>query len=143
MCGNFGIILLQKASSERVARILKKMMQVTMMRGAQSAGLATYQHRWSSNYGARMRVVNGKRSELDALLLGRCRGLLRNPAVGQIFQGHTRFATSSISNLAGCHPHQWCAAARDACWEDDASRSNWRRSKRNVEGFITHNGTAE
>jgi hypothetical protein len=33
-------------------------------------------------------------------------GLLDGP---RIFSGHTRFATSSIANMNGTHPHQWGA----------------------------------
>jgi len=65
--------------------------------------------------GCRARVVNGKRTDLTELVLSkfqreleRQRGFtgeidLRAP---QLFQGHTRFATSSICDLGGCHPHQ-------------------------------------
>ena len=30
----------------------------------------------------------------------------------KLFQGHTRFATSSAANIGGCHPHQWSRPAR-------------------------------
>ena len=29
----------------------------------------------------------------------------------KLFQGHTRFATSSVSDLPGAHPHQWSPPA--------------------------------
>ena len=36
----------------------------------------------------------------------------------RIFQGHTRFATSSVSDLGGCHPHQWTPPSRsNLCWQ--------------------------
>ena len=143
------------------------MLRITSMRGAQSAGLATFSHGahlrlppplslhpprrarlcalpspshtlphpftlphkpshthpGAHGYtGRRARVVNGKRTDLPSLLLRRARGffrdgwgepLLRPPT---LFQGHTRFATSSISSLDGTHPHQWTPAATQRVW---------------------------
>jgi hypothetical protein len=42
-CGNFGLLLLSQASSKRVKHLLRRMLATTVMRGAQSAGLVTYQ----------------------------------------------------------------------------------------------------
>jgi hypothetical protein len=41
-CGNFGMLLLSPAGAKRVDRFLRHMLKITMMRGAQSAGLVTY-----------------------------------------------------------------------------------------------------
>ena len=38
---------------------------------------------------------------------GKRAGAFDEVVPGQLFQGHTRFATSSITSLDGCHPHQW------------------------------------
>ena len=56
LCGNFGLILLSQASARKVDRLLRRMLEITMMRGAQSAGLVTYQERRGVRYrvGARM-----------------------------------------------------------------------------------------
>ena len=42
-CGNFGMLLLRQANACRVDQLLRRMLQITMMRGAQSAGVVTYQ----------------------------------------------------------------------------------------------------
>ena len=42
-CGNFGLLLLQQANAAKVEYFLHRMLKVTMMRGAQAAGLVTYQ----------------------------------------------------------------------------------------------------
>ena len=51
-CGNFGLIILNQASAKRVHLFLHRMLRITMMRGAQSAGLVTYQ----AGQGIRRRV---------------------------------------------------------------------------------------
>ena len=128
MCGNFGIIFLDPRFRDKVLPLLREMIRITMMRGAQSAGIATYLRTASaantrerlgflSRLGVRSRVVNGKRTDLSALVMRRLAWDLRRAAAfhgvrdaieaPQVFQGHTRFATTSISNLDGCHPHQW------------------------------------
>lgn len=55
-CGNFGLVLLSQASSKRVGHLLRRMLKITMMRGAQSAGLVTYQMRGKQSCGARFRT---------------------------------------------------------------------------------------
>ena len=65
-CGNFGLLLLDLASGGRVSGLLATMLRVTMARGAQSAGLVTYD---SNASGTRKRVVNGKRTDLCDLLM--------------------------------------------------------------------------
>ena len=42
-CGNFGLLLLHAAHSDKVKKIIETMLRVTMMRGAQSAGAGTRQ----------------------------------------------------------------------------------------------------
>ena len=104
-CGNFGIMLLDNLASPQVKEILSTMLRVTMMRGAQSAGLVTYD---AKGAGTRKRVVNGKRTDLCDLLMAKFGAQVNTGAISapQLFQGHTRFATSSSANFAGCHPHQ-------------------------------------
>jgi hypothetical protein len=86
--------------------------------------------------------VNGKRTDLSEVLLNKARGITKARAIKtpQIFQGHTRFATSSIANLEGTHPHQWTPRVRCLHWFDDSDR--WKVSSRRttVEAYITHNG---
>lgn len=110
----------------QVVKLLRGLVQVTMLRGAQSAGIATWHLHakrrpaliGTKRRGVRVRVVNGKRTDLSELLIAKCErdGLFDGIHAQQIFQGHTRFATSSIANLQGCHPHQWCppSEVRDA-----------------------------
>ena len=103
-----------------------------MVRGAQSAGLVTYVPQRGSHVGLRSRVVNGKRTDLSTLLLNKferdlrwAEGLGRGDGgeMPRLFQGHTRFATSSICNLSGCHPHQWVppsTQARESAMRDSS-----------------------
>ena len=80
-CGNFGMLLLQQASAGKVDGFLRRMLKITMMRGAQSAGVVTYQCVDSSSQtnrvGKRFRVVNGKRTDLSEKLLDRATGILQ------------------------------------------------------------------
>ena len=141
-CGNFGLILLNSSwlnidGGRTALDILEKMVTVTMMRGAQSGGVVTFEpsatvraHATASQppplRGVRSRVVNGKRADLSKgvrrrVVRDNCgvRGNLRGwdkpefngPSGGgrlvRAFFGHTRFATSSKATLDGTHPHQW------------------------------------
>ena len=87
-------------------------------------------------------MVKGKRADLTALLMSKIQDALLPEAIRtpQLFQGHTRFATSSISTLPGCHPHQWCERAQQLVWEQDAENGKWVAFHRNTECYITHNG---
>ena len=93
--------------------LLRKMLETTMTRGAQSAGLVTYRRSGGDAQGCRARTVSGKRTDLARLLLSKfSRALERRRtllgtgllAAPQLFQGHTRFATTSLTTLGGCHP---------------------------------------
>ena len=60
-CGNFGLVILCKENRNKVLAILKEMVRITMMRGAQSGGVITYVRNGSKGVrGVRSRVVNGK-----------------------------------------------------------------------------------
>lgn len=114
MCGNFGLILLNAEHRDKVMAILRTMVQVTMMRGAQSGGVATfYPTKTGGLVGVRSRVVNGKRTDLSLLVTSKAKQDARAAKVKygetfpQLWAGHTRFATTSISSFAGTHPHQW------------------------------------
>jgi hypothetical protein len=126
LCGNFGIILLNSAWTttpddygKTALDLLEKMIEITMMRGAQTGGVVA----WTSPNGGgddqknkaptpvRVRVVNGKRTDLSELLrkaLNRkiCSGKRIDPSI-KCLLGHTRFATSSKATMDGTHPHQW------------------------------------
>jgi hypothetical protein len=56
-------------------------------------------------------------------------------AAPQVFQGHTRFATSSISDMAGVHPHQWTKPSKLPYWVDGLTSK-----PAHTECFISHNG---
>ena len=146
-CGNFGLILLHNACRHKVLPILRSMMTVTMMRGAQSAGVVTYWSDRGRRIGKRRRVVNGKRTDLATLLLGPEHGisrLWRSPAIEPapaIYQGHTRFATSSRATIDGCHPHQWSPLAWCRYWRLDSSAAGgYTPVLAPVEAYVTHNG---
>ena len=91
--------------------------------------------------GERNRVVNGKRTTLTDLLLKKAQKVLQPQAIKapQVFQGHTRFATTSIAALPGCHPHQWCKPSKQIVWVTDED-GKWVGVSKNVESYITHNG---
>jgi hypothetical protein len=146
-CGNFGLVLLHNACRHKVLPILRSMMTVTMMRGAQSAGVVTYWSDRGRRIGKRRRVVNGKRTDLATLLLGPEHGisrLWRSPTIEPapaIYQGHTRFATSSRATIDGCHPHQWSPLAWCRYWRLDSSAAgSYKSVLAPVEAYVTHNG---
>lgn len=56
--------------------------------------------------------------------------------------GHTRFATSSVANLNGTHPHQWCRPRVYKAWQVTLEGDFTPRAS-NVEALITHNGDFE
>jgi len=117
------------------------MVRVTMMRGAQSAGIATYTPVNSQLVGRRCRVVNGKRTDLCDVLMKKCAAMLKPGSIHapQLLQGHTRFATTSISALPGCHPHQWTPRKTLREWRQ-TENGTWQSQLAPTETFITHNG---
>ena len=96
MCGNFGLLLLDLAAAGKVRTLLTTMLRITMMRGAQSAGLVTYKGQ-GLPLGIRRRVVNGKRTDLCTLLLKQYASLLEPSAIAapQLFQGDTMFEVAN------------------------------------------------
>lgn len=132
-CGNFGIILLNDAwlRGSQALDVLETMIQVTMMRGAQSGGVLTFH----KGKGTRSRVVNRKRTDLAELLrkkVARDVGF-RQP---RTYCGHTRFATSSKADLSGTHPQQWTAGTTWRIFDVYTNRFNPVL----VENYISHNG---
>ena len=103
-------------------------------------GIATYDR---SGVGLRCRVVNGKRTDLEDVLFKRFSRSYADMTCG-LFQGHTRFATSSVCNIAGCHPHQWLPRSKQMAWRL-ATNTAYRFvcERRSVESFITHNGDCD
>ena len=99
--------------------------------------------------GVRVRVVNGKRTDLTQLVMDKLqRQISRQRAMGaegdlnapQLFQGHTRFATSSIADLGGCHPHQWLPASTELYWRCNPATETYHGEFARSEAYITHNG---
>ena len=161
-CGNFGLILLNPAWNENgvgkrtALDMLQKMINVTMVRGAQSAGVVTFVNRSQRHndqlVGIRSRVVNSKRSDLSVKIRKKvasdemrmritssCGGSYESDSLVKTYVGHTRFATSSIASFDGTHPHQWSPPRR---WQmyDVRGPHTGRKSLKIVENFITHNG---
>ena len=68
-CGNFGLLLLGLANQNEALAILRRMAEITMIRGAQSGGVVTYTPGDDQGpQGVRSRVVNGKRTNLADLI---------------------------------------------------------------------------
>jgi len=158
-CGNFGILLLNPVWQKKIAttalELLEKMIEVTMVRGAQSGGVLVWNSshdKTNSNQAILTRVVAGKRTDLSKDLRKRVQQLLpsvdSNIAPIQAFMGHTRFATSSKATLEGTHPHRWTPASNRRVFSVDdfrgtSSTLNIRLPKlvvRKVVNYITHNG---
>jgi hypothetical protein len=144
-CGNFGILLLGEENRDRALSILRTMIRVTMVRGAQSGGIVTYVPQGKGTRGIRSRVVNGKRTDLSALLTSK----LWKDQIGaslrfglgkksRFYGGHTRFATSSKASFDGTHPHQWTPRENFVVWTQ--KKGEWHSESTNVEVYITHNG---
>ena len=134
-CGNFGLIVINSAwtskdNGQHALDLLERMVNVTMMRGAQSGGVITY---CKSNrmpvkgnpvVGVRSRVVNKKRTDLSKLIRAKVKGdvfdsLSRSfPSDGFVpfFSGHTRFATSSKATFDGTHPQRWTPPTPRRCY---------------------------
>ena len=61
-----------------------------------------------------------------------------------MMQGHTRFATSSIADLKGCHPHSWTKPKQLKYWPStEGGHFNEAPIITNVECWVTHNGDFE
>lgn len=125
LCGNFGVILLHHLWLQDKGRnaldCLEQMVNVTMMRGAQSGGVVFFQPQQKGSHqppmlkGTRSRVVNKKRTDLSKeIRKSVAKDLPRNFPQHFVptLSGHTRFATSSKASLDGTHPHQWTPATR-------------------------------
>jgi hypothetical protein len=122
-CGNFGIIVLHHLWFEQrgaaALDVLEKMIQVTMMRGAQSGGVITFKpdtKDTSMMHGIRSRCVNSKRTDLSKLIRRKVQHdvfskyNVKSPFPNDfvtVLSGHTRFATSSKATMEGTHPHRW------------------------------------
>jgi hypothetical protein len=158
-CGNFGIILLNTKwmtddNGKTALDVLEKMVNVTMMRGAQCGGVVTYSAEHSDGTkdrpqleGIRSRVVNAKRTDLSKRVrakieednydkLGRLKGFRRG------FFGHTRFATTSKATFDGCHPHQWSIPGTRSVYHPFGEGASTKASKSRiiVSNYVTHNG---
>ena len=138
-CGNFGIILVQDAwlkNTSKALDVLQRMVQVTMVRGAQSGGVVAFSTEDERPVIAtRSRVVNKKRTDLSNLLRRQLWWDTMGKAV-RVYAGHTRFATSSKATLEGTHPQQWSPPSKWTCFN---TRTNKFESNR-VGNFVTHNG---
>jgi hypothetical protein len=142
LCGNFGIIVLHQAwlasNGKAALDVLEKMITVTMMRGAQSGGVVTFDKHGRFQ---RTRVVNKKRTSLSHELrkhLERSVAFNKLPSC-TVLSGHTRFATSSKATLEGTHPQQWSPKALRNIY----NRKTGLFEEKWVENYVTHNGDFE
>ena len=153
-CGNFGMVILSKLwlteGGNAAKDILQKMIQVTMMRGAQSGGVVTYlTDGWGDEhggmFGARARVVNTKRGDLSVGVRTKLdveekkaaeRGLALRGR-GRLYVGHTRFATSSKATFDGTHPHQWSPRMMVRIWTGFRKSEATTCSRRWVDNYVS------
>lgn len=192
-CGNFGMIILNpiwfQDSGKFILDVIEKMVEITMIRGAQSGGVVTFDEKNSGNsikdmVGSRTRVVKSKRGDLSVLLRKNLSSGIANTArnihsieksagtsqyIPKFYAGHTRFATSSVADFSGTHPHQWSEPSclrvydfsetvtsaspmsNDSISEDLSGRRLRNKTSRQlskphnirVENFISHNGDFE
>eukprot|EP00963_Diacronema_lutheri_P013531 scaffold2639_cov361-Pavlova_lutheri.AAC.3 len=141
-CGNFGLIVLSDRNKKIALDIIKAMVSVTMIRGAQAGGVVTYRKASKGIRGLRSRVAKGKRQDLSSLLDKKVRRALRSKALlsgPHVYIGHTRFATTSIATLPGTHPHIWCPGQVHTVWTG-LSTGSCSKSQKFIENHITHNG---
>ena len=158
-CGNFGIILIQSGSlasidSANAMDLLQKMIEITMMRGAQSGGVVAWKAINNKNQPAtsyesiRCRVVAGKRTDLakDLRTLVQRKVVRGRSMTTRTLFGHTRFATASKATFQGTHPHRWTPPELRRVYPLDDDRL-WNSTVdkigpvvRSMENFVTHNG---
>ncbi|GKZ00910.1 hypothetical protein MPSEU_001042500 [Mayamaea pseudoterrestris] len=145
LCGNFGIIVLHQAwlahNGKAALDVLEKMIEVTMMRGAQSGGVVTLD---KDGRFTRTRVVNQKRTALSRKLRKKLEAnvnFANLPITGTALSGHTRFATSSKATMDGTHPQQWSPKTMRKIFIENESGGSFVDTL--VENFVTHNGDFE
>lgn len=152
-CGNFGLIILnpmwREHSCDSALAILKDMIRVTMMRGAQSGGVVTFDpasgNNNASSKATRSRVVNMKRTDLSEGIIAKVkkdnRRAFRSSGSKTVktFSGHTRFATTSVANFDGTHPHRWSPQGMRSVYDFTAGKANLV----GVENYVMHNGDFE
>ena len=104
MCGNFGIIFLDPRFRDKVLPLLREMIRITMMRGAQSAGIATHQSGPAANTRERLGFVAPRRAlargerqadGLSALVMRRLAWDLRRAAASTASATRSRRRRSS------------------------------------------------
>jgi hypothetical protein len=168
-CGNFGIILINSNwvtvdGGKAALNVLEKMVNVTMMRGAQSGGVVTFVPLEEGKVdsplvlkGIRSRVLNSKRTDLSKLLRHKIEKDACSSITGKLvgsssntnyyargFFGHTRFATSSKASFEGTHPHQWTPSSRRRIVAQNKTSNTSKKqievTSIPVENYITHNG---
>jgi hypothetical protein len=148
-CGNFGILILNPVwlqHKDSFLDVLQEMVSVTMMRGAQSAGVVFYHNSnkdtttTTTTVAGRSRVVNYKRTDLSVLMRRQLQKELRRPeSLCPLLAGHTRFATSSKATLDGTHPHRWTEPSGRRVYDHTIGRVVVK-NQITVTNYITHNG---
>jgi hypothetical protein len=129
---------------------LEQMVNVTMMRGAQSGGVVLFEPKKDNATrgltGIRSRVLNKKRTDLSKEIRKRVAKDLPKSFPKDFvptLSGHTRFATSSKASLEGTHPQQWTPASQRRVYNMSVPmQGKYQPSAQStsVENYITHNG---
>ncbi|XRB03994.1 glutamine amidotransferase type 2 domain-containing protein [Pycnococcus provasolii] len=146
LCGNFGVVVIAGVwnAGKEALDVLERMVQVTMMRGAQSGGVVTYVKSGAGVEGVRARVVNSKRTDLSQLVRAKIESVEpkgKRLAGPRFYAGHTRFATTSKATFDGTHPHQWTPRKTMSVYVGfDKVDVPIVKKNVNVEHYICHNG---
>jgi hypothetical protein len=123
------------------------MAEITMGRGGQSGGVATFLPTASGLASVRARVRPGRREAMHTLLSSTLKRRLNWASLThrrsstpspRLYIGHTRFATSSLPSVGESHPHQWTPPRQLQVWRvrDGAAAV----ATETCSMFITHNG---
>jgi hypothetical protein len=145
MCGNVTLMGRLHASENgalpaRAERLLRSMLKVSQMRGAQSGGGAVQTGRGGQPRQVIQKLVNAKRGDLALRLTARlARAARRKRAFGggYLAQCHVRYATSGLTTEREAHPFRFVEARERGA---RAVYGHSASARRPIETSITHNG---
>jgi hypothetical protein len=148
-CGNvtlMGRLFAEERAAfpKRSQTLIRSMLSISQMRGAQSGGGAIQVRRGKEPRQLIQKCVNTKRGDLAERMTG---ALIKkagsHPAFGGSFivQAHVRYATAGLTTKHEAHPFRFVeAAARGPRRVMTFSAGSWQTESRPIETALTHNG---